>query len=680
MAKPPAEGAKRIPKTEQRLQQTSYGGGVALLGLPFAAIGIAVAGAGIQWWPLPGKANAPLEVIAAVGLAFALAGIWLITLGLRGWWRRSRLDARLREHPDEPWWGDYPWHREGLRDRPVGKALAAVWGMLFFGIFLAPFNWWAWLSSETSFFVQAIVSLFDLILVLGFFGALHKILQALKYGQTQVAFSRFPFYPGEEVALFVSPLRGAAPEVTVRYVEERTVTRRRSNETHSHHEAWELWGTTLEVDATQAEGPRAAAGGALPIRFTLPDEPDFITDFQGGTTIRYWELVLNTPESGINHRTTFPIPVYAPPSFLGDPTDRTVDPRWPPIEARSGAGFEIKLIIAILAVIGLGLGLGWEQATHLWTRFQLTQGVETLEPFESETLDVAIHSDGTVWMLAKYDVRGYPASNLETPDIRIGNGGQQLGRALSAVGLTDDDEVWLGGWYGELYRSSPSGVQTVVSVTEGDALKIGRITGFTTFRGQTYFVARGVWRILEDRLEVAREATLPPRSGGAIVSSDSNGIYAALGRNLWHFDGEIWRQAWQAPKADRWIYSVVRIANTLVIGTENGIAILDADGEVEHRALEGTPVTALTQAYDHVWAATRSGLVLSPGNELTEWRSAVGTTSTSSGISGAGFPAISLTDLAFDADGNLWATSYEEGAKFISAELIERLLSTGSAK
>ena len=66
---------KTIAKVDSRLARSSYGWGALIMGLPFVVVGGYFALAGFGYLPLPGKANAPLWVIGAVGLSFALASI-----------------------------------------------------------------------------------------------------------------------------------------------------------------------------------------------------------------------------------------------------------------------------------------------------------------------------------------------------------------------------------------------------------------------------------------------------------------------------------------------------------------------------------------------------------------------------------------------------------------------------
>jgi hypothetical protein len=281
---------ERIEKTDTLSQRTAYRGGAVVFGVPFLGVGTFFAGAGFGYWPLPGKANAPLWVIGYVGLAFALAGLVMMISGVRGLLAKRRGGARL-------------WTEDGMHDRAGGRVLSGFFASVFFAVFLVPFNWWAYLSGQGPFMVKGIVGLFDLILLLVVGQFLYRIAQFLKYGHSRLHFHGYPFRPGGEVAVTFLPNRFDELKATWRFVEERfETTGSGKNRT-----------TSLVSYAHFSETETLAPGRTSPevdLSFTLPDEPEWVTDVTG-QPVRYWELVVEADVPGVDFHATFPLPVVS---------------------------------------------------------------------------------------------------------------------------------------------------------------------------------------------------------------------------------------------------------------------------------------------------------------------------------------------------------------------------------
>jgi hypothetical protein len=299
----PIDGAMadpvRIPKTETLSPRLAYGKGAMLLATPFVLVGGLFAVLGFGGFELEG-AHAPGWVIGSFGLAFLLAGLLLLANGFRG----ARAAARRRALAGAPLWErDFPWDPTGARDRAGARVGSAFVAAIFLAVFLVPFNFWAFLSGEGPLPVKLFVGLFDLILLLVVGHAGYRLGQLLKYGKSRLSFPRFPFFLGERLHVVFSPNRFAQLRFTLRHVEERF-------EQHGHGRNR----TTSLVCYELYRDERTAEPGALEpevrVAFDLPAEPH-LSNRLDAPPIRYWELLVEADEPGLDFATTFVLPVYA---------------------------------------------------------------------------------------------------------------------------------------------------------------------------------------------------------------------------------------------------------------------------------------------------------------------------------------------------------------------------------
>jgi len=294
---------QRINKTDTRIQATAYGWTAILMGLPFLSFGGYFSLAGFGFIPLAGKANAPLWVIGCVGLAFFLAGAMVGINGVRGVYNQHRAKRVGALHIHEPWFQDYPWESTGIHDQASSRWLHSVLGTALLATFLAPFHWWGFLSDQGPFMVKAIVVIFDLVLVYALWRTLRQIVQFLKYGYSRLRFRRFPYHPGDELAVDFSPNRGVEVSATLRFVEECFERSGSGDDETVQQVSYSLHSEKKMI----APSPGAPS---IPIVFQLPEDPAFVNGLSD-TPVRYWELVLEADVPGIDFRTTFPLPVYA---------------------------------------------------------------------------------------------------------------------------------------------------------------------------------------------------------------------------------------------------------------------------------------------------------------------------------------------------------------------------------
>lgn len=203
----------------------------------------------------------------------------------------------------EPWLSDYPWDHRGIRDRAGGRLFGAVTFPIFLVVFLAPFHWWAFVSEDGPLMVKIIVGLFDLVLVLVIGKAIYLVGRYLRFGHSRLGFRRFPFHPGDRLLLAFSgtPLRRL--KATLRFIEERFESTGSGNNRSTRLAVYEHFGEQ-KVLAGSEGAPE------IEIDFQIPDNTEWVTALSG-QPVRYWELVVESEQPGIDFKTTFPLPVYA---------------------------------------------------------------------------------------------------------------------------------------------------------------------------------------------------------------------------------------------------------------------------------------------------------------------------------------------------------------------------------
>jgi protein-S-isoprenylcysteine O-methyltransferase Ste14 len=277
-----------------------HGGCLVVFALPFLAAGAAIAAVGLGYFQA-GPADAPRPVIGGVGVLFFLAGLLVAISGVKAMLAARRTARLMRERPHEPWIADHSWNPKGERERPFSKAVSGLFGLGFFALFLAPFNWWA--VTERECIVVAIVGLFDLLLVGGIGFWIYEILRALKYGAAWVKFDVFPFFLGAPLNIRLGA-RGRLDRfqtltVTVRFVRERYESRGDSQTAV----CYQHWAEVLRFD------PRHLRMTAeLPIVVQLPsgDYGTWLSD----TSASYWEVEMKGEAPGIDFESHFLLPVY----------------------------------------------------------------------------------------------------------------------------------------------------------------------------------------------------------------------------------------------------------------------------------------------------------------------------------------------------------------------------------
>ncbi len=284
-------------------------GCLVLFGLPFVAVGVVAAGAGLGMAPGTvhvSESAGPLG-LALFGALFLGAGLLVSGMGLRAIVHDRLIARRAAESSyDEPWQTDARWDPREGRDRasrPLGAFLLAL-GLLGF---MLPFNYFALYGHDRPpAFALGIIACFDLMPLLALGHSVYLLLRRLKYGDARVRWPEVPVPRGSPTRLVLQlprALRGwTSFDATLRLIEERRVTRKTKDGQSTSLEAFERWAqrrtfTPADVDGAQAvfEVTPPATAPATELSASPP---------------RYWELQVDAETPGVDWHGRFLIPVY----------------------------------------------------------------------------------------------------------------------------------------------------------------------------------------------------------------------------------------------------------------------------------------------------------------------------------------------------------------------------------
>ena len=306
----------RALKGHDYLSETTIHGYKSLLfGIPFVAAGalmLALAS------PINGgtRGDMPWQFVVLLIAFFPFAGIMFIGHGLRGILREKRIKALQKFYGHEPWKWDNPWKIDGISDHGNATMYKVFRIGIVFLLFLLPFNWLAFVSTEIAwgrFIWQFMVGLFDLITLFLFGYGTYLLLRRAKYGKRRVRFSTFPFFLGQEINLVFEGsdlLRNSRGfTATLRNIEERYERREGSD---VNIMCYELYSDKIFFSEPEL---RHLNFSSLELKFTLPENG--LDTRLSERPPRYWELELLAETPGIDFRAFFLLPVYKASSSAG---------------------------------------------------------------------------------------------------------------------------------------------------------------------------------------------------------------------------------------------------------------------------------------------------------------------------------------------------------------------------
>jgi len=242
---------------------------------------------------------------------FLFAGLSFMWHGLKGALRRKAIEQLKRRRATSPWDWDFNWDPIGYSRPKWKKPAKTLFMAIIFATFLAPFNWWAFVSGEKSFVLYFVVGLFDLITVGIFCQFVYDLLQYFKYGTSRLLFFAFPFQLGGELKLGLEglPDRALIEELTLslRYIEERYETRGTGNDRRQQVVCYQKY-----LDQRTLAGRDIPPGPVLEMEWVLPDNPDYVSRLSERPA-RFWELEVKGKTPGVDYQERFLLPVYGRP-------------------------------------------------------------------------------------------------------------------------------------------------------------------------------------------------------------------------------------------------------------------------------------------------------------------------------------------------------------------------------
>ncbi len=613
---------------------------------------------------------APGWVVGCVGLMFATVGLLFAGAAARSMVIRARGDARRKRFPAQPWMHDYPWCASGISDQPGRRVLTGLLRALFLPFFLVPFNWWAFSEGIGTHPIQWMVGLFDLVAIWAIASFAYQALRALTFGRTQLAFFRFPFAPGDELDVALSPVRSTRMTLTLRFVMEGMVKGSRMREGHlsgSHgvgYQAVAIWQEVRQVSVSPQDS-------WVPIRWQLPDNSEYVNQLEADPAVRYWELLVEANEPGVNFRTTFPLPVY-PDSQLD--TSARVSSPLAPLAHASRHGFAIGVFALVLAIL-VGAGSMLPPVHVFFTRtladlvtstpqiWNYRQSIQILNlPVWSGS---GIEASGDiVWAITDAGLRSFPTG--------MPNSGDLSPVPFPAISLhTGSGQPWIGGKRGQIFDLGTR--TTYVLAPPLQLVKNGRrasepedVKRIVSFRGDTFAQAWALYRFSPTE-RTFKEVSEPAARFHvfSIVADGDEALYAATWNEIWRYDGK-WRR-WFSGDSD------LRVPHALAIGRDGGLYVgddarvleIDATGQAQRQWEVESAVRALAIRQDRLYVGTlRSGLWTRPLRNDEPW-TRIGPLH--------GLPKGQIRGMTFDTKGNLWLaleiTHEAGGIAFLPATL-----------
>ncbi len=289
---------------------TIHGWPSVIFGIPFLSVGVFIFLLSIGVVPVdPGSVHAPMWVLSAAGLMFGLPGAFLMVHGAKGLSRKVRLEAGREHRPDKPWLWDFDWEPLGISEAKHKEVLNHFWGVFFLMIFLVPFNWWAFLSNDSSGMVVGIVGFFDLILIIVIGTTFYKLFQLIKYGNSRLRFADFPFFLGAPADLILEglPAQMDMLSIKLRAVEE-AYEMRGSGKNRSQQVVCYKRYEEERINENVSIGP----DGKFKMTWDLPNDKDLGTRL-GDRPAFFWEMVIEAQTPGIDYSARFLVPIYAQP-------------------------------------------------------------------------------------------------------------------------------------------------------------------------------------------------------------------------------------------------------------------------------------------------------------------------------------------------------------------------------
>jgi len=275
-----------------------------LIGLPFAGIGVWVTLVGFKTVRVnPSDVHAPYFGLATVGLVFLSFGLFLWSMAWRLFRAKRRRALAIANHVNEPALQDYDWDPRGFGSHCWARAVGGIVFAGYLALFLTMFNWWAWVD-KGPLMVKAVVSLFDLILILCCWFTFVALCRAIRFGNSRIEFAHFPYRTNEPIVVhWLTPpgiRRTNKGTFTLRCAKEWTERSGRSTVT-VHEEQWS--------GAWSLESPEDFSPGKN-IDFEFQPPSGLPATCLSGSETFFWEFEISLSLSGPDFAESYLVPVY----------------------------------------------------------------------------------------------------------------------------------------------------------------------------------------------------------------------------------------------------------------------------------------------------------------------------------------------------------------------------------
>lgn len=290
-----------------RLDLPAWGG--FLFGLPFAGAGTAILLLAVGVLKADrASVHAPMWVLGVAGLVFLAAGLMLWGLTAKQVSASRKRAQAMRDHPGSVALEDFNWDVRSWRVSGWVTAFKALLVAAGITLFLSMFNWWAF-AAKGPFMVKIIVGVFDLIALCLWWNAIHKVACALKFGESELLYTRFPYSLVEPVIVRWKPWRGVSRieqgQFKLRCVEqwmEQSGAGKNRNTTVVQEE---LWSASWFIDQPR----NFQLGEMVELTFELPGAAES-TRLNADRNI-FWEVEVQLKIPGLDFKERYLVPVYA---------------------------------------------------------------------------------------------------------------------------------------------------------------------------------------------------------------------------------------------------------------------------------------------------------------------------------------------------------------------------------
>ena len=250
----------------------------------------------------------PRNLAATFGGIFLLPGIYLVTHGILGVKRLSRLTKTSSAY----WNLDYNWNPQYSFDRNFKELTSCYYSAIFFLLFLIPFNIFAFYILEgKQIFFRTIIVIFNIFFLLNLGHCIYLLIKFIKFGRSKLIFNQFPYFVGNKFQATVQTSRRLENiellDTTLRCIEENYEIYGTETDKRSKVVTYQIYAENKKLEVTDID---ANFGNlSFNIDFDIPNNNYYKTQLAKRPAI-YWELEINAFRPGLDYKSNFIVPIY----------------------------------------------------------------------------------------------------------------------------------------------------------------------------------------------------------------------------------------------------------------------------------------------------------------------------------------------------------------------------------